>query len=67
MHQASATAHDSFVKTASRPVLSFGPDAAEKFGMKGVVISRYGKAPDTDLPVISDLDGLIAIVTPGTA
>jgi len=40
--------------------------AAEKIGMKGVVISRYGEVPDTDLPVISDLDGLIAIVIPET-
>ncbi len=36
--------------------------AAETIGMTGVVISRYGKVPETDLPVISDLDGLIAIV-----
>lgn len=36
--------------------------AAEKIGMKGIVISRYGDVPRTDLPVISDLDGLIAIV-----
>ena len=42
-------------------------EAAEKLGMKGVVISRYGKVPNTDLPVISDLDGLIAIVIPETA
>ena len=41
--------------------------AAVKLGMKGVVIYRYGKAPDTDLPVISDLDGLIAMVIPETA
>ena len=41
--------------------------AAVKLGMKGVVISRYGKAPDTDLPVISDLDGFIAMVIPETA
>ncbi len=34
--------------------------AAEKIGMKGVVISRYGRAPDTDLPVVTDLDGLAA-------
>ncbi len=39
--------------------------AAEKIGMKGIVISRYGQVPETDLPVISDLDGLIAIVDPG--
>ena len=39
---------------------------AEKIGMKGIVISRYGKVPETDLPVISDFDGLIAIVTPET-
>ncbi|MCE2557344.1 MAG: HAD-IA family hydrolase [Acidobacteria bacterium] len=42
-------------------------EAAEKLGMKGIVISRYGKVPNTDLPVISDLDGLIAIVIPETA
>ena len=42
-------------------------ETAEKLGMKGIVISRYGKVPNTDLPVISDLDGLIAIVIPETA
>jgi len=42
-------------------------EAAEKLGMKGIVISRYGKVPNTDLPVISDLDSLIAIVIPETA
>lgn len=41
--------------------------AAERIGMKGIVISRYGNVPNTDLPVISDLDGLIAIVIPETA
>lgn len=40
--------------------------AAEKLGMKGIVISRYGEVPDTDLPVIPDLDALIAIVIPET-
>ncbi|MCY3591666.1 MAG: HAD-IA family hydrolase [Acidobacteria bacterium] len=40
---------------------------AERIGMKGIVISRYGEVPDTDLPVIPDLDGLIAIVIPETA
>ena len=42
-------------------------EAAVKLGMAGIVISRYGKVPNTDLPVISDLDGLIAIVIPETA
>ena len=42
-------------------------EAAEELGMKGVVISRYGKVPNTDLPVIPDLDSLIAIVIPETA
>lgn len=41
-------------------------EAAEKIGMKGIVISRYGKVTESDLPVISDLDGLIAIVIPET-
>ena len=40
--------------------------AAERMGMKGIVISRYGKVPDTDLPVISDLDGVIALAIPET-
>ena len=42
-------------------------EAAVKLGMAGIVISRYGKVPNTDLPVISDLDGLIAIVIPEAA
>ncbi|MCY3969881.1 MAG: HAD-IA family hydrolase [Acidobacteria bacterium] len=42
-------------------------EAAERIGMKGIVISRYGEVPDTDLPMISDLDALIAIVMPETA
>ena len=37
--------------------------AAVKLGMTGVVISRYGKAPDTDLPVVSDLDGLTSRIS----
>ena len=37
--------------------------AAVKLGMTGVVISRYGKAPDTDLPVVSDLDGLTSWIS----
>lgn len=41
--------------------------AAEKIGMKGIVISRYGRTPATDLTVISDLDGLIAIAAPEIA
>ena len=56
------TKHLAFVD--DRPV---NVAAAEKIGMKGVVISRYGKVPDTDLPVISDLDGLIEIAIPETA
>lgn len=42
-------------------------EAAVRLGMAGIVISRYGKVPNTDLPVISDLDGLIAIVIPEAA
>ena len=38
--------------------------AAVRLGMNGIVISRYGKAPDTDLPVVSDLDGLMSRISP---
>ena len=37
--------------------------AAVKLAMKGIVISRYGEAPDTDLPVVSDLDGLVSWIS----
>ena len=40
--------------------------AAAKLGMKGIVASRYSNAPDTDLPVVSDLDDLIAFAIPET-
>ena len=36
--------------------------AAGRLGMRGVVISRYGKTPKTDLPVVSNLDEFVAMI-----
>ena len=36
--------------------------AAECLGLKGVVISRYGETPETDLPVVTGLDEVIAMI-----
>ncbi len=36
--------------------------AAERLGLKGVVISRYGETPETDLPVVTGLDEVAAMI-----
>ena len=36
--------------------------AAECLGLKGVVISRYGETPETDLPVVTGLDEVVAMI-----
>ena len=36
--------------------------AAGCLGLKGVVISRYGEAPETDLPVVTGLDEVVAMI-----
>ena len=36
--------------------------AAGRLGMRGVVISRYGKTPETDLPVVTGLDEVVAMI-----
>ncbi len=36
--------------------------AAGRLGMVGVVISRYGKTPETDLPVVTGLDEVVAMI-----
>ena len=36
--------------------------AAGCLGLKGIVISRYGEAPETDLPVVTGLDEVVAMI-----
>ena len=36
--------------------------AAGRLGMRGVVISRYGKTPKTDLPVVTGLDEVVDMI-----
>ena len=36
--------------------------AAVRLGMKGVVISRYGETPETDLPVVTGLDEVVGMI-----
>ena len=36
--------------------------AAGRLGLEGVVISRYGEAPETDLPVVTGLDEVVAMI-----
>ena len=36
--------------------------AAVRLGLRGIVISRYGKTPETDLPVVTGLDGVVAMI-----
>ena len=37
-------------------------EAAVRLGMRGVVISRYGETPETDLPVVTGLDEVVAMI-----
>lgn len=36
--------------------------AAVRLGMRGVVISRYGEIPETDLPVVTGLDEVVQMI-----
>ena len=37
-------------------------EAAVRLGMRGVVISRYGETPETDLPVVRSLDEVVQMI-----
>ena len=36
--------------------------AAARLGLRGVVISRYGETPETDLPVVTGLDEMVQMI-----
>ena len=36
--------------------------AAVRLGLQGFVISRYGLTPETDLPVVTSLDEVVAMI-----